>query len=154
MSRCIGREAFTRFLSHISRFESGCWIWRGRTSHKGYGYFVVGETKFPAHRVAYQLWNSAIPDGSCVCHACDNRACVRPDHLFLGSPADNSADMKHKGRSCRGRKQWSAKLSEADVIAIRHGISEGMTQIEAARRYGLDQSTVSLLVTRKTWAYV
>jgi len=92
-----------RFWAKVEKTE-GCWLWRG-AARRGYGAFSPqhGTTR-PAHRVAWELANSApIPDGLCVLHRCDNPPCVRPDHLFLGTKKDNAQDAIRKGR--RGPKE-------------------------------------------------
>jgi len=87
--------------------NSGCWLWLGAARQHGYGELRLPTNKtILAHRLAYELYRGPIPDGMCVCHRCDNPACVNPDHLFIGTRADNMADCIRKGRA---RNKFSPK---------------------------------------------
>lgn len=92
-------EIETRFWSHVHKTPT-CWVWTGTTnkSRRGYGIMVHGGVRVQAHRLAHTLLVGPIPEGMFVCHHCDNPPCVRPDHLFLGTQADNIHDMMQKGR--------------------------------------------------------
>jgi len=90
--------------------NSGCWLWEGATLFNGYG--VIGRPgkhngNVLTHRASWEVHVGSIPEGMYVLHRCDNRRCVLPDHLFLGTQADNLADMVSKGRSCRGERHWN-----------------------------------------------
>ena len=108
-----------------------------------------------AHRVAWWLTHGAVPEGMCVCHHCDNPGCVNPAHLFLGTPTDNIADMVLKDRQYRpkGENNSNAKLTEEDVRAIRREHAT-TTQRELARKYGVHNATISLIVRRQIWRSV
>jgi len=136
----------------------GCWLWKGARGSCGYGNIQPwgrnGPT-FRAHRFAYELLVGLIPKGLLVLHKCDNPACVNPAHLFLGTQADNLRDMDSKGRRVvvRGERNGHAKLRQEQVEEIRTGYASGtITQKELASQYGIDISTVSLIVRGKRWA--
>ena len=103
--------------------KTGCWNWNGADNGRGYGEFSVGVGKnrkrYLAHRVSVEINRGPIAEGLFVCHKCDNRKCVNPDHLFLGTCKDNLMDMAAKGRSTRGTKDSQAKLTDPEVLAIR-----------------------------------
>ena len=82
---------------------AGCWPFTRTKIYSGYGLYRVNGTRKMAHRYAWELVNGPIPAGMCVLHSCDNPPCCNPDHLFLGTHAENMADMVRKGRSTRGR---------------------------------------------------
>jgi hypothetical protein len=131
--------------------ECGCIIWLGHLNNMGYGRLSVNGTMQYAHRAAFELRNGKIPKGSNVLHRCDTPTCINPDHLFVGTHADNVADKVSKGRQLRGSAVGGSKLTEADVAAIRAS-SIGVN--ETARRMGLSPMTVSLIRSRKTWRHV
>lgn len=143
-----------------------CWLWdRYRNAHSGYGMVRPGKAEeravfatLSAHRVAWELEHGPIPDGVLVLHKCDNRACVRPSHLFLGDDQANVDDMRTKGRGrkARGREQHLAKLDESAVRAIRRARERTppVPLKNLAEKYGVSLVAVSLVARRKTWRHV
>lgn len=133
--------------------ENGCWEWTRRITANGYGQAKVAQKSVVAHRLAYAFFEEPIPDGMIVCHKCDNRKCVNPHHLFLGTTQDNVDDKMRKGRFVPsiGEKSGVSKLTEADVIAIR---ADNRPQHVIAKDYGIRQTNVSLIKQRKTWKHV
>ena len=142
-----------RFFRRISpEPNSGCWLWDGRVDEDGYGrYGIWKKSDFGAHRLAYEFYRGPIPDGMCVLHRCDVRCCVNPDHLFLGSTQDNTADRHTKGRSARGERDGNAKLTAEIVWAIR---ADTRTHKEIAAAYRTSLANVSVIRARKTWREV
>ena len=133
---------------------SGCWLWLGKLNDYGYGsvQYPDGACRV-THRISYEDAHGPIPVGLCVLHRCDTRCCVNPSHLFLGTRAENSADMVAKGRSPRGAANHFAKLTDklvADIISAAGGASLR----ELGRRFGVHQSTVGRILSRQTWKHV
>ena len=144
-----------RFLARLTfKTAGGCWLWAGALHTQGYGLIKRKDgVQLRAHRLAYELAYGAIPAGSFVCHRCDDRQCVRPSHLFLGTHDDNMADMVAKGRAARlrGNCNGSAKLQSTEVVAIRQS---GRSQRDIAAQYGISSSAVGLIKRRERWAHL
>ncbi len=136
-----------RFWSKVRRTDS-CWLFCGHESH-GYGRFHISRrATMPAHRFSWELKHGPIRDGLCVLHKCDVPLCVNPDHLFLGTRRENSADMKRKARCRHGEHHYAAKLNNKIVRDIR---SSTLKQAELSAKYGISQGAVSMIRNRKTW---
>ena len=127
--------AFLRLADTKGLDPNACWNWLGAGKGNGYGHTSRG----PAHRRAYELMVGDIPIGMDVCHQCDNRACVNPDHLFIGTRAENMADMKAKGRGAGGCRKH---LKESHVQEIRRRLAAGVGQAEIARAMNVNRETV------------
>lgn len=132
-----------------------CWVWPGRPSAVGYGVMGHHFQQYYAHRLSYEVHVGPIPAGLFVCHRCDNRICVNPAHLFLGTNADNMADKIAKGRhrhgETRGRAHPLAKLDEAKVRMIR---SSSLSDERLAEQLGVASSLVYRVRKRQSWAHV
>jgi HNH endonuclease len=154
-------NAAERFWTKVKKAKK-CWIWKSAVGLNGYGYFHTKHagTQY-AHRIVWQLTYGKIPSGLFVLHSCDNRACVNPTHLFLGTHQDNINDCVAKGRHLvsrnvpKGENQYNAKLTKRKILAIRAAYAKGkLTQYELADRYGIHQAHVWRIVRFKTWRHI
>ena len=134
-----------------------CWVWTASLATSGYGAFgvVQGDIRM-AHRVSWRIAHGTLPDEQWVLHKCDNRRCVRPDHLFLGNAKDNSADMWAKGRGVgsklRGERHCNAKLSFAQITEIRERYQRGeRNQSALGREYGVTSQQIGHIVRGEQW---
>lgn len=176
-----------RLWSRIDQVSDpdGCWLWTGGTRTTGYGVFPFVRdgawAGYQAHRAAWVSVNGPIPDGLFVCHRCDVRLCCRPDHLFLGTQADNIADALAKGRFPSGERNGAyvhrerirqqrtargnygrlpgesnpaAKLTEDDVREARRLFASGVTKKAIGARFGVSSQTICNVISGKHWGHV
>ncbi len=120
----------------------------------GYGTITVKGRKVKAPKVAWMLIHGPVPAGLCVCHKCDNRICVRPDHLFLGTVADNNRDCRVKGRTCRGELNTKAILTEEAVRYIRANYRGIRNRMELAAMFGVKEQQVWKVAKRVAWKHI
>lgn len=148
-------DDLTRFWSKVDiALGDGCWEWNAGCSGDGYGAFKVGGRQWGSHRYAYSQYVGFIPVGMKVCHRCDNPKCVRVDHLFLGTAADNMRDKAVKLRSSIGVKNPRAKLTEAQVSEIKRRVGSGESQRSVARDLGVNHLTVFRIFHNHAWRHI
>lgn len=166
MSRQITRDLRERFFSkvnkngpvqpHVSGIDE-CWEWVASRSSTGYGLFKISGYPYSSHRVAWWLEHGDFDDSMLVLHKCDNRACVRVSHMFLGSVADNSADCTAKNRQSKlrfyGEKNSNSKLTKTSVLEIMRMKAEKVSNKEIASLYGVHPQTIEC-VGKRTWLWV
>lgn len=145
-----------RFLAKVCpEPNGGCWLWRGQLRADGYGLVRFERKVHLAHRLAWKFFRGEIAPGLVVCHKCDVRACVNPEHLFLGTMMDNVRDMMEKGRSRHGEKHRSAKLTAEQVRRIKTMLAEGLMRMsDIAREYGVTHATIRCIARGTSWRHV
>ena len=150
-----------RFWSKVDvKGPNDCWEWTTTLYVDGYGQFMINKTSRRAHRISYQLANNTIPNKMVVMHTCDNRKCVNPSHLKLGTQKDNIHDMMNKGRKPKIHRQGTlngrAVLDENAIKFIRqHGIKgRGGNVAELANKFNISSTQILGIISNKFWKHV
>lgn len=150
----LDEEVIARFWIKVDT-SGECWVWTASTQRRGYGQLEIKYKPVIASRVSWQIHYGDIPDGLFVLHSCDNPPCVRPEHLFLGTAADNARDMDTKQRRVNvphyGENHGMAKLTENQVSEIRQRIAAGEMQKDIAADFKISRATVSAINKRRLW---
>lgn len=160
----IRKSPEERFWEKVDvRGENECWEWKGAIDRLGYGNFSsvivnpgTGRLQDKAHRISWILTYGNIPDKICVCHKCDNRKCVNPNHLFLGTQIDNIKDMVQKGRQggAKGSQNGSSKLKEHQIVEIRQKLETGLSCCAIAKEYGVSNQLINRIKQNQCWTHV
>ncbi len=149
---------FQRYLS--PKNENGCILWKGAIGKNGYGYISYkknGGRNAPetTHRISYMLaTGKPIPKGMEICHKCDVRACVNPEHLFLGTRQDNVNDAAKKGRLVRGERHPHTFITDDDVRAMRAMYERGCRNVDISRKFGVTQMSAWNILHGISWKHV
>lgn len=152
------KESFRKSFDIIQRnYKTPCWEWNKTRESRNYGTLFFNGKKIRASRFSWQIHRGFIPDGLCVLHSCDNPPCVNPDHLFLGTMTDNTADRHAKNRDghCLGESHGMAKLTNEDILKIR---SEYQYRVNGGPilgpKFGVDPSLITMIVRHKIWKHI
>lgn len=140
-----------------SHMLSACWVWTACRKRDGYGRFLLNNKARNAHRVSWWLHHGEVPPELCVLHRCDTPACVRPEHLFLDTKADNHDDMLAKGRRvvARGEKHGNAKLSDLKVQVMRFlERNTSLTHDTIGMLFGVNDATAQKAIRGTQWSHV
>ena len=162
----FNKETMRRFWTKVDS-RGDCWLWTGGQRGNGYGCFKVNGKVLSAHRVSWVIKHGEIPTGKLILHKCNNRSCVNPKHLYVGTHKDNVADAIRAGThyfakksyfntnsARKGTENGSSKLDNIKVRDIRMLRKEGMGCRELGRLYSVDHSIISEVVNHKIWKHV
>lgn len=153
-SRIDKHVMIPKFWSLINK-SGECWLWTKSCDKDGYGKFWFNYKGIKACKMAYVLTCGEVPDGMCVLHKCDNPPCCRPDHLYLGTQADNVMDRMNRGRQRRGEAHPLTTLSDRNVLDIRRRFIGGRgEQTNLAFIYNVSLGVINRIVRRKTWTHI
>lgn len=145
------RSFVDRLMDGCEKIDGGCWVWNKSVASSGYGQIRWNYTNYRANRASYIVFKGEIPDGMVVRHTCDNKLCINPDHLILGSCKQNSEDMVARNRQAKGMKNGRSKLSENDVRAIK---SSALSCSKTAKKFGISKSQAHKIMTGKAWSFI
>ena len=129
----------------------GCWIWSKSVASSGYGQIRLNYKNLRANRASYMVFKGEIPDGMVIRHTCDNKLCINPDHLILGSCKQNSQDMVERDRQAKGERNGRCKLSEADVQAIK---SSTLSYSQLAKQFGISKGHAHRVKNGVAWSFL
>lgn len=160
-------EIIARFNErYIPEPNSGCWLWIGSPLKGGYGQLKIDKRVVQAHRLSWQIHYGEIPHGILICHKCDTPACVNPQHLFSGTPAENTRDAANKGRMAKGdasgARKYPERLARGESVAISKLTSQTALAIfhatesydKLAVKYGVTKSAIAAIKWGKTWRHI
>lgn len=148
-------DEFVHFMEKVEKTAT-CWLWTASKGPCGYGRFNLLGKQIPAHRISWRWFKKEDPGSKRVLHTCSVRACVNPDHLFLGTHSENMLQAYSEGtRSCKGGLHPRSKLTEPEVLEIRKLAKSGLSRTLISKRFpGVDITTIRDVIARRTWSHL
>lgn len=150
----VARDVQRFHAGYVVNESTGCWEWQSNIQANGYGHMKHSGTARGVHRVSYEMHKGEIPKGAYVLHRCDNRCCVNPLHLFVGTALDNRIDMQGKKRHVHGERVNTAKLTELQVIEIYALSDGGMGSPSIGKKYGISTTMAWNIKTGRSWSHL
>lgn len=151
--RSFKKSVSQRFWEKVIKKES-CWEWSGSPSKAGYGTLSINKIPINAHRISYEIHIGKIPENMCVCHKCDNRICVNPDHFFLGTKKDNMEDKRLKKRHAYGEKTGNSKLTDEIVLYCRFLYENGFKLSEMSKFFNIGCAPMRNAIKGRSWKHI
>lgn len=134
--------------------DSGCWIWMGKPKKSGYGVMRFNGKYELSHRISWLIHFGVIPNNLWVLHHCDNKLCVNPNHLFLGTIIDNDKDRYNKSREAKGENHGNSKFSNDDILKIRRMRIDGHSYAEIGQLFGSNKGHIQKICLHKIWVHI
>ncbi len=157
-NKLVNAKIISKFNNRVDKSLSDCWIWTGGIGSPGYGIFYIDGKNYAAHVISYRIYKGNIPKDKIICHTCDNRACVNPEHLWLGTYKENMQDCIAKGRfkpiakrRMFGETNPQCILKESDIETIKRLRDNGLALQKIADKYGVCRETIRKIIIGKTW---
>lgn len=150
----IKAKYLARVKAHYDADEKGCWIWQKALTGGGYGISWYKGKSISAHRLSYLLFKGEIPKGMCILHSCDNKRCINPEHLSVGTNKENTQDALRKGRMALGERQGSSILTTEQVVEIKKKLNLKVKIVELANLFGVDETTIGKIKAGVNWKHI
>lgn len=133
---------------NYNKTKQGCWEWAGSISIHGYGHKCIDYKQYRIHRLFYERFIEPIKKDMIICHRCNNKKCVNPEHLYMGTYQDNANDRRLAGTDTAGERNYWSKLTAADVVSIR---KDNRSKVEIAKDYNVTPTQIVRIIKRKRW---